>query len=556
MPTAHNGQPHSGSDGEPLGAGRDRSPLKVALLIAGHDRFENWHLMAMEDISRDPRLTLAAVLVHPTPFGTRRASTSFSTVSRLERGLLARPPRFQPRAVDLRKLRHEPLPLDRKTGHIDPEATRRLIEEIGADLVLRTTPEGLPNLALRALPHGEWAFNFADEWGVNADWYGYAPVMRQEPTTSLALYARHEGEEPHCIVSTAFSTKFSGARNNAYIKERAAALFLRELRRVADQVDAPTAPEDVVGAAAPPPAAALPRYAATLARELGRRARKAVLERLGHDPAMWTLYLGQGSIDAFDPQAARQVPPTPTATDTSIRADPFLFEQHGACYLFYETYSHGDTNAHIAVGRLDEDGLTPLGEALRCPYHLSYPFVFRDGEDIFMMPETHAARRIEIWRCTGFPHKWELYASALEGQSAADSVLVRLQDKWWLFTNLSTFHAYEDHCCELHVFQVDGPRLGRLVPHRRNPVVMGSLFARNAGRIFDIDGKIYRPSQQNSHGIYGYGLNIMEIEQLDLLTYRERCVRTILPDFKPELLGCHHFDAAGGRFVLDARLSI
>lgn len=556
MPTAHNGQPHSRSDGSPFGVGGERPPLKVAILIAAPDRLENWHLMAMEEISRDPRLTLAAVLVHPAPFGSRRASAGFSVASRLERRLLAHPPRFQPQEVDLRKLRHEPLPLDRETGHIDPEAVRQLIDATGADLVLRTTPEGLPNLALTALPHGEWAFSFSDEWGANADWYGYAPAMRQEPTTALALYVRHEGEEPRCIVSTAFNTKFSGARNNACIKERAAALLLRELRRVADQVEAPTTPVEMASAATPPPAGALPRYAATLARHLGNRARKAALERMGRDPAMWTLYLGQGAIDTFDPQQARQLSPTPTATETSIKADPFLFEHDGACYLFYETYSHGDTRAHIAVGRLDADGLTPLGEALRCPYHLSYPFVFRDGQDIFMMPETHAARRIEIWRCTDFPHKWELYATALEGQSAADSVLVRLQEKWWLFTNLSTFHAYEDHCCELHVFQVDGPRLGRLVPHRRNPVVIGSLFARNAGRIFDLGGRIYRPSQQNSHGIYGYGLNIMEVEQLDLLTYRERCVRTILPDFQPELLGCHHFDAAGGRFVLDARLSL
>jgi hypothetical protein len=48
----------------------------------------------------------------------------------------------------------------------------------------------------------------------------------------------------------------------------------------------------------------------------------------------------------------------------------------------------------------------------------------------------------------------------------------------------------------------------------------------------------------------------MEIEQLDLETYQETCIRTIAPDFKAGLLGCHHFDAAGGRYVLDARLTV
>ncbi|MNT87992.1 hypothetical protein D3C72_2284780 [compost metagenome] len=87
-------------------------------------------------------------------------------------------------------------------------------------------------------------------------------------------------------------------------------------------------------------------------------------------------------------------------------------------------------------------------------------------------------------------------------------------------------------------------------------MVLGSVFARNAGRIFTREGRVFRPSQHNAHGIYGYGLNIMEIEQLDLENYRERCIRTIKPDFKPGLLGCHHFDAAGDRYVVDARLTL
>jgi hypothetical protein len=173
-----------------------------------------------------------------------------------------------------------------------------------------------------------------------------------------------------------------------------------------------------------------------------------------------------------------------------------------------------------------------------------------------MMPETHKSHRLEIWRCTEFPLKWELYSTALEGQSAADSILTRHGDTWWLFTNLSEFHAYEDHCSELYIFQVDGPALTQVTPHHNNPVVIGSTVARNAGRIFERDGKLYRPSQHNVHGVYGYGLNIMEIEELTLDTYRERCIRTIAPDFKAGLLGCHHFDAAGGRYVLDARLSM
>ncbi len=73
--------------------------------------------------------------------------------------------------------------------------------------------------------------------------------------------------------------------------------------------------------------------------------------------------------------------------------------------------------------------------------------------------------------------------------------------------------------------------------------------------MFERGGRLYRPSQRNAYGIYGYGLNIMEIDELSLDSYSERCIRTITPDFKKGLLGCHHFDEVANRYVLDARLT-
>jgi hypothetical protein len=326
---------------------------------------------------------------------------------------------------------------------------------------------------------------------------------------------------------------------------------MRELGRLADTRKLVTAPlsEQV---ARPPSLFDLARYAGGLSNHLASRVAKAARAKARSGSAVWTLYTGQGRIDEFDPTQSVEIPPI--AGD--IKADPFLFQHEGECYLFYEAYADGDAKAHISVGRFNGDKVEPLGVALDCDHHLSYPFIFRDGEDIFMMPEAHQSRRIEIWRCVDFPLKWELYSTALEGLSAADSILTQYAGKWWLFTNVSDFHAYEDHCSELYVFEVDGPKLNHVTPHKRNPVVMGSTVARNAGRIFERNGRLFRPSQRNAHGIYGYGLNIMEIEKLDLENYKETCIRTIAPDFKSGLLGCHHFDAAGGRYVVDARLTI
>jgi hypothetical protein len=83
-------------------------------------------------------------------------------------------------------------------------------------------------------------------------------------------------------------------------------------------------------------------------------------------------------------------------------------------------------------------------------------------------------------------------------------------------------------------------------------VVTDTRTARNGGRVYRQDGRLFRTSQNNSHGVYGYGLNIMEILQLDLDQYEERPVFQLQPGFRRGLVGCHHMDVSGDRFVIDA----
>jgi hypothetical protein len=108
-----------------------------------------------------------------------------------------------------------------------------------------------------------------------------------------------------------------------------------------------------------------------------------------------------------------------------------------------------------------------------------------------------------------------------------------------------------DHCSELYAFAVDGPALRSVVPHKRNPVIIGSDVARNAGRVHMVEGRLLRPSQCNSNGTYGYGLNIQEITKIDSEEYVESAVRLVRPDFMSGIVGCHHIDILGDRFVID-----
>ena len=522
-------------------------PLRIGILVGQKSGFENWELMVLDRIKADPRLSLVTLIVHPRPFGDRKASPLFALGARLERDTLAHQAPYVPKHFDASRQRFDQL------DAVDGQSAALRIKNLDLDLVIRTIPESLPDAAIGMLPFGEWAFSFSDQRSQHADWFGYADVIAKAPATDLMLYAK-QGEDARIaeIASSSFNIKFSAARNAGFVRERGVTLLMRELIRAAEAGRVATKPVTRLASVPTPTFGDFFRYAGVLSGFLSSRLLKAVKAKLHSGSAVWTLYTGRGRIDDFDPSQSVEIPPT----KGDIKADPFLFQHEGECYLFYEAYADGDRKAHIAVSRFNGDKVEPIGVALDCPHHLSYPFVFREGDDIFMMPETHKSHRVEIWRCTEFPLTWELYSTALDGHSAADNILTRHGGKWWLFTNLSDFHAYEDHCSELYIFEVDGPELKRVTPHKHNPVVIGSTVARNAGRIFERDGKLYRPSQRNAYGMYGYGLNIMEIDQLDLDNYSERCIRTITPDFKAGLLGCHHFDAAGERYVLDARLTL
>ncbi|MDF0601690.1 hypothetical protein P1J78_13175 [Psychromarinibacter sp. C21-152] len=409
------------------------------------------------------------------------------------------------------------------------------------DVVLDLAPaEGAEALARRAR-HGLWRLSTA------ADTAGVADALRGAPESRVRLCRlTAPGAAWETLADAAYDTKFLAARNRMFQREKAAQLAEHALARLAEGLLAPAPSAD----ASPEPASAtaLPGYLARTAGEVGRRLSDKLAERRGRRPGRFCLRLTRGSILEFDHRQGQEL----DAPAGRYWADPFLFEDGGTTWLFYEEYVYATGLGHIAVGRLDGDGFTPLGPALDTGTHLSFPFVFRHGGDIFMVPETGATHRLEVWRATDFPTGWTLHATALEGTACADTVFHPDGDGYWLFTNICR-DSLGDFCSELHLFRADGPDLKTVTPHPLNPVVVGSRNARGAGRITALNGRLYRPSQDNSHGTYGHGLNIMEIETLSATDYRERRVRHLAGPEAPGLIGCHHVDVAGDRVVYDIR---
>jgi len=163
-------------------------------------------------------------------------------------------------------------------------------------------------------------------------------------------------------------------------------------------------------------------------------------------------------------------------------ADPFLYSFGHLDYCFVEDYSFTAKKGNIAAYLLDGNKIIDQGTVLDESFHLSYPNIFKVGEDIFMIPETAENKDIRIYRSAHFPSEWVLHKQLMTDISAADTNVFYYQDRWWMFTNIDSSDI-GDHCSELHIFYANSFDSNDWKPHSQNPVITTALQARNAGCI-------------------------------------------------------------------------
>ncbi len=193
-----------------------------------------------------------------------------------------------------------------------------------------------------------------------------------------------------------------------------------------------------------------------------------------------------------------------------------------------------------------------ITDVLEKDYHLSYPYIFKEREDIFLMPESSENKRLELYKCISFPHKWELYSTAFEGEIVADAFFYKDKTNTrWLFIN-KRVDPNTKMDGELYIYKVNSLDFKDIEPHKNNPVIINSQVARNGGAVFEFENEIYRPSQANIDGIYGRALNINKIKKLTIEEYQEERIVTVFPNFHKGLISMHHLHQINGLFVFDA----
>jgi hypothetical protein len=231
-------------------------------------------------------------------------------------------------------------------------------------------------------------------------------------------------------------------------------------------------------------------------------------------------------------------------------ADPFVVVHNKRSYIFIEEKTYATGRGRIACLTFDgHDELKSHQIVLERPYHLSYPFIFEYGGELYMLPETAQNRTLEVYRCVRFPDHWEWTKTLMNDLYAVDATLLEYKNKWWLFANVKGQNG--SSLDSLHLFYSDDPLSNRWTPHPHNPIVRDIRCARPAGKIFMQDGKLIRPSQDNSRR-YGYAIRFNRIIKLNETEYQETNEAAFEPPPHTKILATHTFNQSNDLTVIDA----
>lgn len=227
----------------------------------------------------------------------------------------------------------------------------------------------------------------------------------------------------------------------------------------------------------------------------------------------------------------------------SFYADPFLTIINDVTYLFFEELDKKTRKGHISCCKIEykDDILqkNPVIKVIDEKFHLSYPFLFKENNKLFMIPESFEANCIYLYECIEMPNKWKIIKTLVPNVDAVDSTLFKLDDIYWLFTSEK---YQEDKNRVFRIYYSDDLFSEKWIPHPINQQNLNSELkhhsGRGAGNIYEENGCYYRPVQENNR-FYGESIRINKIIKLTKIEFIEEFVTIIKAPFK---FGTHHIN--------------
>jgi hypothetical protein len=230
-----------------------------------------------------------------------------------------------------------------------------------------------------------------------------------------------------------------------------------------------------------------------------------------------------------------------TDVPTIFVADPFLLREGNLWYMFFEVMNERTYKGEIALALShDSRAWTYQGRVLVEPFSLSFPYVFRWEDQVYMLPDGYQQERLQLYRAESFPRGWRPVATVLQ-HDVADASIFRHDNRWWLIA--CTNPRRND---ELRLYRADD-LTGPWHEHPQSPIVTDNPHsARPAGRVLPWGQSLVRYTQDCALR-YGSRVRAFEVTHLTPTVYAERAIAAPpLQDAAPgawNSAAMHHVDA-------------
>ena len=376
---------------------------------------------------------------------------------------------------------------------------------------------------------------------------GFWECYDERPQTGFSIHrCADQAERGEVLVSGSFRTRYAFSLNQAHLCKKSYVHLRNLLARVATTGRLPAAenaphPDSGIGFPHPP----RPHQCAAYGIKLGKRVLRRAMPRILGLKESWGISVLSGNWDNVEFSRGAEI----RAPRGRCWADPFLYTHDGRTFCFVEDLAYKTNRAHITALEIVGTKAIERGICLKEPFHLSFPFIFKYQNDVYMCPEASGSRQIRIYRCTELPLKWELHRVVMENVSAADTLLFERQDRWWMLTSIDQ-SGTQDHASELYLFSANSPLDTHWTPHPQNPIRIDARGGRNAGLIAE-GGRLFRIAQRQGFDRYGEGILVYEIKSISAATYAEELVTEINPTFRTGLRATHHLSTDGKTTVID-----
>jgi hypothetical protein len=437
-----------------------------------------------------------------------------------------------------------------------PEPALAWLREQRLDVILRFGFDILHGDVLATARCGVWSYHHGD-----SQYYRGGPPMMWEllernPVSGVVLQVLDERLDAGLVLCKALLATSPAPSVTA---NRFAPFWVAEHFVIRKLKELHESGWDAVRAGASPPATYLGRKAIYRSPRNGEMARwlaplvgRAIRSRLRRDEAMphWQIALRQAATPLYDDWAVAQLDQFRLIESPRGRfwADPFLLEHDQKRWVVFEEFDYYRDIGTLRCAEVDDGGaLGPAHDVLERPYHLSYPCVFRDGDDLYLIPESQAGGGVDLYRAKRFPSAWE-HVTRLLNFPAVDATPFRHNDQWWMFASPMTVVGHAPITLLFHAPTLTGP----WKQAKASPVSSDVREARCAGAVIAAGTRLLRPAQDCSR-TYGGALLFHEVLTLSESAYVETPRARIEP-WRKDQVGLHTYNRVGDWEVIDVKL--